>query len=404
MSTADGHRVLLVISGGIAGYKSLELIRRLRERSHRVRCVLTHAATKLVSPLAVAALSEEKVSTELFSLTDEAEMGHIQLSRWADLVVVAPATANLLAKMAHGLADDLASTVLLATDTPILIAPAMNVLMWRHPATQENLATLEGRGVLRVGPGAGDLACGETGEGRMADPMQVLTAIETFLARPSGVLSGLRAVVTSGPTHEPIDPVRYIGNRSSGKQGHAVAAALAAAGADTVLITGPTALENPRGCAVRQVETAEEMLSECEAALPADIVVCAAAVADWRIATPSAGKIKKDGTAPPALELAENPDILATVSRHPTHRPRLVVGFAAETDQVIEHARAKLTRKGCDWIVANDVSARAGTFGSDRNTVCLISRTGEEAWPELSKEEVATRLTRRISDALSMQR
>jgi phosphopantothenoylcysteine decarboxylase/phosphopantothenate--cysteine ligase len=403
MSTPAPRRILLIISGGIAGYKSLELIRRLRKRDHHVRCVLTHAATQLVSPLAVAALSEEKVSTELFSLTDEAEMGHIQLSRWADLVVVAPATANLLAKMAHGLADDLASTLLLATDTPILLAPAMNVLMWRHPATQANVATLEARGVLRVGPDAGDLACGEAGEGRMADPTQMLTAIETYLDQPSGPLVGLRALVTSGPTHEPIDPVRYIGNRSSGKQGHAVAAALAAVGAETVLVTGPTALNHPQGCEVQHVETAEEMRAACEAALPVDIAVCAAAVADWRIATPAADKIKKDGSGPPVLELAENPDILAALSQHSSHRPRLVIGFAAETERLVDHARSKLQQKGCDWIVANDVSPQAGTFGSEHNTICLVTGAGEEAWPELSKQDVAARLVRRIAEELGQR-
>jgi len=394
-----GKRVLLVIAGGIAAYKSLDLIRRLRERGASVRCILTRAGAQFVTPLAVASLSEEKVFSDLFSLTDESEMGHIRLSREADLVVIAPATADLMAKMAAGMADDLATTALLATDKPVLMAPAMNVMMWGHPATQANLATLAARGVHRVGPGAGDLACGEVGSGRMAEPLEIVAAIETLLAEREGPrpLAGRRALVTSGPTHEPIDPVRFIANRSSGKQGHAIAAALARLGAETVLVSGPSRESHPPGVTVRAVETAAEMLDACRKALPVDIAVCAAAVSDWRVADAAAQKIKKTNGAAPTLALVENPDILATLSARGNARPALVVGFAAETEDVAANAVAKRARKGCDWIVANDVSPAAGTFGGGENTVHLVTEAGVEDWPRLDKAEVARRLAERIA-------
>ncbi len=397
----DGKRLLLIVSGGIAAYKSLELIRRLRERGAAVRCVLTAGGAQFVTPLSLAALTEETVHSELFSLTDEAEMGHIQLSRSADLLVVAPASADILAKMAHGLADDLASTILLATDTPVLVAPAMNVRMWEHAATRANMALLEQRGVHRVGPNEGDMACGEYGPGRMAEPDEIVTAIAGLLDGKGGALSGRRAIVTSGPTHEPIDPVRYIANRSSGKQGHAIAAALARLGAETQLVTGPTVEPDPPGVAVSHVVTARDMLAACEAALPADIAVCAAAVADWRVAEEAAQKVKKGGKAAPALKLVENPDILATLSGAGNRRPALVVGFAAETESVVKHGQAKLARKGCDWIVANDVSAATGTFGGDANTVHLIRTDGVEDWPAMSKQSVGDRLAAAIADHLN---
>jgi phosphopantothenoylcysteine decarboxylase/phosphopantothenate--cysteine ligase len=393
MGAVQGRGILLVIAGGIAAYKSLELIRRLRERGARVRCILTRAATEFVTPLAVASLSGEKAFGDLFSLTDEAEMGHIRLSREADLVVVAPATADLLAKMAHGLADDLASTALLATDKPVLIAPAMNPQMWQHPATRRNLARLAADGVRQVGPAPGDMACGETGVGRMAEPPEILAAIEALLAPPVGTLEGVRALVTSGPTLEAIDPVRFIANRSSGKQGHAIAAALRAAGCDVTLVSGPVGEPDPEGVKVVRVESAEQMLAACQAALPVAIAVCAAAVADWRVATPIRQKLKRRAGAPPTLTLAENPDILKTLAQPGPTRPRLVVGFAAETEDVESNARRKLAAKGCDWIVANDVSEDEGTFGSVYNTVKLFRADAEpEAWPRLSKAEVATRL------------
>ncbi len=393
MSLAD-RRVLLVITGGIAAYKSLDLIRRLRERGASVRAILTDAAARFVTPLSVQTLTGDTVYSDMFSLTDESEMGHLRLAQDADLVVVAPATADMLAKMAAGIADDLASTALLATDRPILVAPAMNRRMWLHDATRANLHLLEARGVKRIGPNSGALAEGEVGPGRMAEPLEIVAAIEAMLA--AGPLKGRRALVTSGPTREPIDPVRYLANRSSGKQGHAIAAALAHAGAETVLVSGPTAEPDPPGVTVRHVETAREMLKACEAALPVEIAVCAAAVADWRVEQ-AAQKLKKNG-APPALKLAENPDILATLSRPGNARPRLVVGFAAETENLIAHAKKKLAAKGCDWIVANDVSASAGTFGGDANTVHVIDAKGVEDWPPLSKREVAERLAARIAD------
>jgi phosphopantothenoylcysteine decarboxylase / phosphopantothenate---cysteine ligase len=401
MAGLSGKRILLIISGGIAAYKCLELIRRLKERNASVRCVLTAAGSEFVTPLSVAALSEDTVYQDLFSLTDENEMGHIRLSREADLVVVAPATADLLARMSAGLADDLAATVLLATDKPVLAAPAMNVRMWTHAATRANMATLAARGVRFVGPGEGDMACGEYGPGRMAEPPEILAAIEACLTADRR-LEGRRALVTSGPTCEPIDPVRYLTNRSSGRQGHAIAAALAARGAGTTLIAGPTALPPPPGVTVVNVETAREMLAACERALPVDVAVCAAAVSDWRADGTAAEKIKKEPSgAPPTLTLTENPDILATLAGAGNRRPALVIGFAAETSRVIEHATAKRRRKGCDWIVANDVSPATGTFGGDDNTVHLIRESGVEDWPTMSKQAVAERLAERIADHLA---
>ena len=397
------RRILLIISGGIAAYKSLELIRRLRERGAAVRCVMTAAAQHFVTPLSVASLSEDKVYTDLWSLTDESEMGHIRMSREADLIVVAPATADLIARMAAGLADDLATTALLASDKPVLIAPAMNLMMWAHPATQGNLATLAARGVARVGPGSGELACGEVGAGRMAEPAEIVAAIERILAGDIP-LAGRRALVTSGPTREPIDPVRYISNHSSGKQGHAIAAALAALGADTVLVSGPTQEPTPAGVKVVAVETAVEMLVACEAALPVNVAVMAAAVADWRVETAGPHKLKKDGGGPPVLHLAENPDILASIAQRGNDRPALVIGFAAETDDVIENARAKRLRKRCDWILANDVSPGTGTFGGDRNTIHLVDGEGIEDWPVMTKREVAQRLAERIARHLEVSR
>ncbi len=394
----DGKRILLIVGGGIAAYKSLDLVRRLRERGASVRGVLTAAGKQFVTPLSLSSLTEDKVYEELFSLTDEAEMGHIQLSRSADLIVVAPATADLMAKMAHGLCGDLASTLLLATDTDTLVAPAMNVRMWDHPATRANLATLAGRGVRVVGPNEGSMACGEFGLGRMAEPLEIVAAIEAYFAPAAGPLEGRRALVTSGPTHEPIDPVRYIANRSSGKQGHAIAAALARLGAATTLVTGPTREPDPAGVTVVRIETARQMLDACVAALPADVAVCAAAVADWRVASEAGQKLKKESGGLPTLTLAENPDILATLSRRDGDRPALVVGFAAETEKLVEHAAAKRLRKGCDWIVANDVSSTTGTFGGDANAVHLITGDRVEDWPRLTKVEVGSRLADRIAE------
>ena len=391
----DTKRVLLIISGGIAAYKSLTLIRGLRERNIAVRCVLSVAAAKFVTPLTVGALSGDKVYTDLFSLTDEQEMGHIRLSREADLVVVAPASADLLAKAANGLADDLASTILLATDKPVLIAPSMNTEMWEHPATQRNLAILAGDGVHRVGPDEGDLACGEIGAGRVAEPDNILTTIEAMLAGTSSDLASVRALVTSGPTQEPIDPVRYIGNRSSGKQGHAIAQALATLGAEVTLITGPTKEPNPRRARVIRIQTAEEMLAACLKTLPVDVAVCAAAVSDWRASVPANKKIKRNGK-PQHLELIENPDILGRLSATQPNRPTLVVGFAAETESVIENATKKRLAKGCDWIVANDVSQESGVFGSTHNKVHVIDEIGVEDWPVASKAVIAERLAARI--------
>jgi len=396
----QNRRILLIIAGGIAAYKSLELIRLLRGQGAHVRCVMTEAAHRFVTPLSVASLSEDKVYSELWSLTDESEMGHIRLSREADLVVVAPATADLIARMAVGIANDLASTVLLASDKPVLIAPAMNAMMWAHPATQANLAAVAARGVRRVGPGAGELACGEIGYGRMAEPAEIVAAIGACLSADRR-LAGRRALVTSGPTREPIDPVRYLSNHSSGKQGHAIAAALAALGADTVLVSGPTQEPTPAGVRLIAVETASEMLTASEAALPVDVAVMAAAVSDWRVAGVAGQKLKKDGKGPPALRLVENPDILASISQRHNDRPLLVVGFAAETADLIDNARAKRVRKGCDWILANDVSPGTGVFGGDRNTIHLVDAAGVEDWPAMTKQEVAIRLADRIAAALA---
>ena len=394
------RRILLIIGGGIAAFKTLELIRRLRDRGASVTPVMTRAAEEFVTPLSVSALAGEKVYRALFDLTDEAEMGHIQLSRVADLVVVAPATADLMAKMAHGRADDLASTLLLATDTPVLLAPAMNVRMWAHPATRRNAARLRDDGLRLVGPDEGDMACGEYGPGRMAEPGDILAAIEAGLGE--GPLSGRRIVVTSGPTHEPIDPVRYIANRSSGAQGTALARALAALGAHVVFVTGPAAVPPPEGVEVVPVETAGEMAAAVEAALPADAAVCAAAVADWRVADASVQKMKKTpGGETPRLAFTETPDILARLAGRAAGRPPLVVGFAAETENVVANAKAKRARKGCDWIVANDVSPASGVMGGAENAVTLVTDAGAETWPRLPKAEVAERLAARIAEALT---
>jgi phosphopantothenoylcysteine decarboxylase/phosphopantothenate--cysteine ligase len=400
MTTLTGKRVLLIVAGGIAAYKSLELIRLLRKAGCGVTCVLTRAGAQFVTPLSLQALSESKVYTDLFSLTDESEMGHIQLSRAADLLVVAPATADLLARMTAGMADDLAATVLLATDKPVLVAPAMNVRMWEHAATQANIRTLTQRGVHVVGPDEGAMACNEFGAGRLAEPPAILAAIESLLAGPKP-LAGKHAIVTSGPTHEPIDPVRYIANRSSGRQGHAIAAALADLGARVTLVSGPVTVPDPAGVTVRAVESAREMLEACQAALPADIAVFAAAVADWRVANAAEGKIKKQAGQPaPALELVPNPDILATIAAAGPNRPRLVVGFAAETNDLMENAQGKRLRKNADWIVANDVSPATGIMGGEENAVHILSAEGVEDWPRVKKTEVARRLAEKIAQNL----
>jgi phosphopantothenoylcysteine decarboxylase/phosphopantothenate--cysteine ligase len=393
-----GKRILLIIGGGIAAFKSLDLIRRLRERGHDVVPVLTSAATEFVTPLSVSALAGQKVYQDLFDLNDESEMGHIELSRAADLVVVAPATADLMAKMAAGLANDLASTLLLATDKCVLIAPSMNVRMWEHAATQRNLATLEKDGILTCGPNEGDMACGEFGFGRMAEPMEIIGAIEA--AVNDGPLKGKHILVTAGPTHEPIDPVRYIVNRSSGAQGTAIARALLALGARVTFVTGPADVAAPVGVEVVAVQTAAQMLNAVQSLTDLDVGVFAAAVADWRMANASDQKIKKDGNGLPVLEFAENPDILATVCGS-DNRPKLVVGFAAETQNVIENATAKRKRKGCDWIIANDVSPATGIMGGAENDVTLISATGAEDWPRMGKDQVAQKLAARIAEALS---
>jgi phosphopantothenoylcysteine decarboxylase/phosphopantothenate--cysteine ligase len=394
-------RVLLIIGGGIAAYKSLDLIRRLQDRGAGVRCILTGAAQHFVTPLAAGALCGERAYTNLFDPQSEFDVGHIRLARDTDLVIVAPTTADLIAKMAGGHADDLATAVLLATDKPILIAPAMNPFMWAAKATQRNLARLVADGVRLVGPEAGEMAeRGEAGVGRMAEPLAIVAALEAIL-RQSGSLSGKRVLVTSGPTSEPIDPVRFIANRSSGKQGHAIAAAAAAAGADVVLVSGPVNLPGPPGVSVIRVETAQQMLAAVEKTLPADVAVFAAAVADWRARRVSEGKIKKQGGGPPTLDLVENPDILSTIAHRKSGRPRLVIGFAAETDHVVANAKTKLKKKGCDWILANDVSPGTGIMGGDTNTVHLVSATGVESWPPQSKDDVARTLIERIATALA---
>lgn len=394
-----GKRILLIVSGGIAAYKALELVRLLRKSNCAVTVVLTQGGAQFVTPLSLQALSENHVYTDLFSLTDESEMGHIQLSRAADLVVVAPASADILARMAAGLASDLATTLLLATDKPVLVAPAMNVRMWLHPATLANMATLAARGVTVIGPDEGAMACNEFGPGRLAEPPAILAAIETLLTAPRP-LAGRHALVTSGPTHEPIDPVRYIANRSSGRQGHAIAAALACLGARVTLVSGPVGISDPAGVDVRRVETAAEMLAACNQALPADIAVFAAAVADWRTEATELKLKKVPGKPPAPLALTLNPDILATIS-HATPRPRLVVGFAAETNDVLAHAVDKRQRKGCDWIVANDVSTANDIMGGEENEVHLVTEAGIESWPRLAKSEVALRLAQRIAAALA---
>src|SRR5450432_96143 len=404
-------RVTLIIGGGIAAYKTLDLIRRLKERHIHVRCVLTRAAHQFVTPLTASALSNERCYTDLFDPESEFDAGHIRLARDCELIVVAPATADLMAKMAQGHADDLASAILLATNRPILLAPAMNPLMWNNAATRRNVAQLERDGVAMIGPNAGEMAeAGEAGVGRMAEPLEIAAAAEKFLRPPQQQsLAGKRVLITAGPTHEPIDPVRYIANRSSGKQGFAIAAAAQAAGADVILISGPVELNDPAGVTVKHVESAREMLHQVEAALPADIAIFAAAVADWRVASEGSQKLKKTAAGMPPLQLVENPDILATIAKLKDNRPPLLIGFAAETENLIDHAKAKLARKGCDWIVANDVSPATGVMGGDRNTVHLLARDGAdlsvdrikvESWPVMTKAQVATELVARIAKTI----
>jgi len=390
----EHKNILLIISGGIAAYKSLELIRLMRKNGAQVRCILTDGGAQFVTPLSVASLSENPVYTDLWSLKDETEMGHIRLSRESDLIVIAPASADLLAKMAHGHADDLATTALLASDKPIMICPAMNHMMWNNLATQDNIATLQKRGIMQTGPETGDMACGENGPGRMSEPEDILAAITHFFAQDKP-LSGLKAVVTSGPTYEPLDPVRFIGNRSSGKQGHAIASALAGSGADVTLITGPVSLSDPKGINVIHVETGQQMLQQCTTHLPADIAVCAAAVGDWSPQKTQASKIKKSEQTP-SFDLRENPDILQSLASH-KNRPGLLIGFAAETENLIENAREKRTRKNCDWILANDV-ARESVFGDDENHVYLITPDNTEEWPRMRKTDIAQKLVRKITE------
>lgn len=410
-SPLSSRRILLIISGGIAAYKSLDLIRRLKEEGAQVRCILTEGGAQFITPLAVASLSGEPVAMTMFAHDEDQRLAHIRLSREADLVVVAPATANTLAKMAHGLADNLASAVLLASDKPVLIAPAMNSRMWQNPATQANIRTLRERGVLQAGPACGMLACGEEGAGRLAELGDILAAIRAFFDK-NAPLAGRRALVTSGPTHEPVDPVRFLGNRSSGKQGHAIAAALRALGADVTLVTGPTGQPAPEGVKTVAIETAREMLAACQACQqegPVDIAVCAAAVADWRPVASATSKIKKDatGSTPPVLTLTENPDILATLSQKGPARPRLVIGFAAETDDVLTYAQAKFARKGCDWLLANQVGNGLG-FACDDNQVTLLKHEtdgtlAQDPWPAQSKKEIAATLARHIADYFTQE-
>jgi len=394
-----GRKILLAIGGGIAAFKCLDLIRRLREQGASVTPVLTKSAEEFVTPLSVSALAGQKVYRDLFDLTDEAEMGHIELSRAADLVVVAPATADLMAKMAGGHANDLVSTLLMATDKRVVIAPSMNVRMWEHPATQRNLALLAADGVLTVGPNSGDMACGEFGPGRMAEVPEIIAAIEAALV--TGPLKGRHVLVTSGPTHEPIDPVRYIANRSSGAQGSAIADALVSLGAKVTFVTGPAKASRPQGCDVKEVETASEMQAATQAALPADAAVFAAAVADWHVLGDKSSKIKKrKGQTGPAIEFGENPDILRSVAQMTKGRPKLVVGFAAETDDMLANGTAKRDRKGCDWIVINDVRPETGIMGGDQNDITLITADGTEDWPRMSKIDVGQKLAARIAAAL----
>ncbi|MFD2205078.1 bifunctional phosphopantothenoylcysteine decarboxylase/phosphopantothenate--cysteine ligase CoaBC [Kiloniella antarctica] len=399
----SGKRILLVVTGGIAAYKSLELIRRLRDSGAFVRAILTKSGTEFVTPLSVSALTGEKTFIDLFSLTDETEIGHIQLSRQSDLIVIVPASADFMAKMAHGRADDLASTVMLATDKDILLAPAMNVRMWDHPATQENLATLRKRGIQVIGPNDGAMACGEFGPGRMSEPSEILAAIESYFAPKTTPLAGHSALVTAGPTHEALDPVRYIANHSSGKQGYAIARALKTLGANVTLVSGPTHLPPPDGITYIPITSAREMLKACENALPVDIAICTAAVADWRVTEQSNQKIKKiSGDDAPTLSFIQNPDILATLSKQGPKRPGLVIGFAAETENVESNAKSKRQRKGCDWILANDVSPETGTFGGDDNTLFLIDETGTDCWEKMSKEASAAKLSVLIADKLKL--
>lgn len=399
----EGKRILLVIGGGIAAYKCLDLIRRLRERGAGVRPVMTSAATEFVTPLSVGALTADKVFVDLFDREDEQDVGHIRLAREADAIVVAPATADLMAKMATGLANDLASTVLVAAGCPVLIAPAMNPQMWAHPATKRNRQTLACDGITFIGPNSGEMAeSGEAGEGRMAEPLEIVDAIDRLLTPGARPLAGKHVLVTSGPTHEPIDPVRYIANRSSGKQGHAIAQAAADAGANVTLISGPVEISDPTSVRTIHIKTAEEMLTAVEKTLPVDVAIMAAAVADWRVADARGEKIKKDGSGqPPALSFVENPDILSTVGHHASHRPALVVGFAAETQNLIDNASGKLARKKADWIIANDVSPKTGVMGGDDNTVRVVRKDGIDEWPTLSKTEVATRLIEEIAATLN---
>ena len=390
-------RILLIVGGGIAAYKTPELVRQLVKEGADVQCLLSKSGSEFVTALTLASVSGNKVYQNLFDLTDETEMGHIQLSRNADFVLVAPATADLMAKMAQGFANDLASTALLATDKPVMIAPAMNVRMWLHDATQRNLETLKNDGIAIINPNEGDMACGETGPGRMAEPVEIMEAVSEALM-PKGPLKGLKALITAGPTHEPIDPVRYIANRSSGKQGYAIAEAIVGLGAETLLVSGPVNLPDPEGVRVIRVETALEMAAACEEALPSQIAIMTAAVADWRTTESAQEKIKKNtDNTPPSLDLTENPDILAGLVAH-TLRPDLIVGFAAETEQVMDHARAKFTRKGCDWLIANNVSPDTGVMGGDFNTIHFLTQTSEESWEMLSKQDVALRLADRIAD------
>ena len=400
MTSLADKTVLLIIGGGIAAYKCHELIRLLKTRGARVRVIMTQAAEEFVTPLSLASLSGEKLHTALFSLTDEIEMGHIELSRAADLLVVAPATAGLMAKMANGFADDLASTALLATDKRVLVAPAMNVRMWNHAATQRNAAALKRDGIAFVGPNDGEMACGEFGPGRMAEPAEIVAAIAALLQPKVLPLAGRKVLITAGPTREPIDPVRFLSNHSSGKQGYAIAEAAVALGAETILVSGPVTLPIPPGVQMMPIETARDMLKLCEDEMPADIAIFAAAVADWRVEKAAGEKMKKGSGDPPRLTLAENPDILRTIATRKTGRPAIVVGFAAETEHVIQHATEKLGRKGCDVIVANDVSPESGVFGGDRNKVHLVTSNGVESWPEMTKREVAQRLMERLTAML----
>ena len=409
MSSLAGKQILLIVGGGIAAFKIPDFVRRLRERDAGVTIVMTDASKEFVTPLTLASVSGNKIYDDLFSLTDETEMGHIELSRSADFVVVAPATANLMAKAANGLADDLASTLLLATDKAPIFVPAMNVRMWLHPATQRNLATLGAAGATVLGPADGAMACGEFGPGRMIEPLDIVAQLERIAngaaldAQKSGLLAGRRAIVTAGPTREPLDPVRYISNKSSGKQGYAIAAALAAAGVETVLVSGPVAIPAPANVTIRNVDTAVEMLEAVQAALPADIFIGAAAVADWRVKTAATQKTKKGPKGPPIIELIENPDVLATISQMKDGRPKLVVGFAAETENLIENAQAKLKRKGCDLIVANDVGAELEIFGGDRNRVVIVDRNGAQPWAQAGKDEIAERLVALLTERLGAQ-